>query len=216
MNELLLSLAEFIITPLFRWICLGVSIIIDIVKYINEPQRFSFKKSFEGITYKWHLYIIAIISMTSYCLTTIEMWFTIPFTKYLPDYWYIYLFIIALAILTQITVNSPQIEDDGNFNPPPSYMLPQKYRVLIAYISVVITIVVMIQSYIYYGISDYSKKTVLSRYFTERFGGWYEGNRLEFIHNWSGAIHIIITIYILYLQNNFQACNYNLPVSWNF
>jgi hypothetical protein len=74
----------------------------------------------------------------------------------------------------------------------------------------------MIQSYIYFGISDLSKKTILSRYFLERFGGWYIGNKLDFLYEWSGMFDIIIGIYILHLQSNFQACEYGLPSSWNF
>jgi hypothetical protein len=216
MNELFLSLAEFIITPLFRWICLAITIVLNIIKYTNEPQRFSFKTAFTGLTFKWHLFLIIAIALTSNCLTTIGMWGTIPFTKYLPDYWYVYVYIIALAIVTQITINSKQVEDDGSFNPPPTYLLPDKYRILISYVSLIINIFTTLQSYIYFGIADYSKKSILSRYITERYGGWYEGNKMDFIFNWTGVFDIVESIYILYLQYNFQACNYGLPSSWNF
>ena len=37
---------------------------------------------------------------------------------------------------------------------------------------------------IYYGIADYAKKTIISRYFLERFGGWYSGNKMDFIYEW--------------------------------
>ena len=216
MNYLLTELAEFITTPVFRWLFLLLSIILNIVKYLNEPQRFSFKKAFTGLDYKWHLYIIAIISCISYCFMAIGLWHSIPFTDYLPDYWYIYLFIICMAIITQIHIDTEQIRDDGSFNPPPTYMLPHNYRVMIAYASFIVNILVMIQTYVYFGIADYSKKTILSRYFLERFGGWYGGNKLDFIYDWSGMIDIFIAAYVLYIQYTFTACNYGLPESWNF
>jgi hypothetical protein len=216
MNELLIALAEFITTPLFRWLFIGLSVILNIVKFLNEPQRFSAKRAFTGLTYKWHLYFIAVISCISYCFMAMGLWLNIPFTKYLPDNWYIYLFIVSMAIITQITLDTREIVDDGSFNSPPTYMLPDKYRIMLAYASLVMNIVVMIQSYVYFGIADLSKKTVLSKYILERYGGWYSNNKVDFLYEWSGLIDIFISIYVLHLQNNFQACVYGLPASWNF
>lgn len=216
MRELILALAEFITTPLFRWIFLFLAIILNLLKYYNEPQRFSYKVAFSGLSYKWHLYLIAIISCISYCLMSIGMWASIPFTSYLPDHWYIYLFVLCMAIITQIAVDSKQVSDDGSFNPPPPFMMPDKYRIMLTYASLIVNIVVMIQTYIYFGIADLSKKTILSRYVLERYGGWYAGNKLDFLYEWSGLIDIVIAVYILHLQYNFQACEYGLPASWNF
>jgi len=216
MRELLLSLAEFITTPIFRWIFLFLATALNIIKYFNEPQRFSYKVAFTGLSYKWHLYLIAVISCINYGLGTIGLWAQIPFTQYLPDNWYIYLFILSMAIITQITVSSEKIVDDGSFNPPPTYLLPDKYRIMLTYTALVIDFVVLLQAYIYFGIADISKKTILSRYFLERYGGWYIGNKMDFLYEWSGVFDTIIGIYILYLQYNFRACEYGLPASWNF
>ena len=216
MSDILLSLGEFIITPLFRWITLLLTTILTILQYLNEPQRFSYTKAGDGLSYKWHLYLLAIFAGVSTVLTCISLWIQIPFTDVLPDYWYLYLFVLYLAIITQITMDSSQYIDDGiSFNPPPSYMLPQQYRVILAYVSMVVDALIMIQLYIYFGIADITKKTVVSRYFLERFGGWYGSNKLDFIFDWSGLIDTIIKLYILSLQSGFQACLYGLPPSWN-
>lgn len=216
MKEILYALAEFITTPWFRWFFFGLSLILNLLTFINQPQRFSVYKAFSGLTFKWHLYILASISAISFCLTALGLWLNIPFTKYLPDNWYIYLFIIYMALITQITLDSKEVVDDGSFNPPPSYMFPNSYRIMISYIGLVINIVVMLQEYIYSGIADLSKKTILSRYVLERFGGWYAGNYLDYLYDWSGMIDIIISAYSLYLQQSFIACEYGLPPSWNF
>jgi len=215
MTGFIYGLAEFIITPLFRWITLLLTLILTVLQYLNEPQRFSYKKAGSGLSYKWHLYALGIFGGISTILTFIGLWIQIPFTDKLPDYWYIYVFILYLAIITQITVDSPQITDDGSFNPPPVYMFPQKYRVLLAYVSMVVDALIMLQLYIYFGVADVTKKTVVSHYFLERFGGWYAGNKLDFIFDWSGLIDTILKIYILILQQNFNACEYGLPPSWN-
>lgn len=218
MNQLLSSLTEFLLTPAFRWFILLVRILISIIVYANEPQRFSNTKAIDGLTYKWHLYILAMISVFSTFLTFLGMWSTIPFmdTNLISEYWYVPLVILNFAIITQITISSPQIQNDGTFNPPPTYMLPLKYRIMLSYISLIIDIILFAQFYIYLGVSDYSKRTIMSRYILERFGGWYTGNRLDFLYEWLGILDVIYRIYILYLQNNFTACQYNLPDSWNF
>lgn len=217
MHELLYALGDFLTTPFLRWVMLGLSAILNLVKYLTEPQRFSTHKAFDGLPYKWHLYLITIISSISYTFMAFGMWLEVPFKEYipLPDNWYIYLFILCLAIITQITVDSPVITDDGSFKPPPSYMLPHKYRVMIAYVSLVVNIIVQLQTYIYFGIADLSKKTIVSRYILERYGGWYAGNKLDYLYEWSGMIDIFIAMYVLYLQDTFQACSYGLPPSWN-
>lgn len=215
MNEIINSLAEFLVTPLIRWILLFASIIITIIQYLNEPQRFSLEKSFEGLTYKWHLYAIAVFTCITTVLTIIGLWITIPFTDKLPDLWYIYLFVLYVAIITQITIDSPEVVNDGSFSPPPTYMYPQKYRVMITYVGMVIDILIMLQIYIYSGIADTKKTTVISYYVIERFGGWYAGNKLDFLFDWSGLIDVLLKVYLVMLQKNFIACHYNLPSSWD-
>ena len=216
MGYLFLSLCAFITTPVFRWCFIFISIVIHLLKYYNEPQRFSYKSAWSGLSFKWHLFGLAILSCISYTLMTLSLWISVPFTQYLPDNWFIYLFIICIGILTQITIDTKQISDDGSFNPPPEYMFSDKYRILLQYISLILNIVVMMQTYIYVGVSDYSKKTIISRYILERFGGWNIGNKLDFIYEWAGFLDILISIYLLYITYTFQACDYDLPASWNF
>ena len=209
------ELCEFLVTPMSRWLLLFLGLFVTILQYLNTPQRYSFRIAQFNITFKWYMYILCMFNLFTSSLTTIGQWSTIPFTDVLPDYWYVYLFILLFAIITQITVDEKQIADDGNLNPPPQYMFPQKYRVIIAYISVIIDTLLMVQIYIYNGVVDVSKKTLLSQYVLERFGGWIDGNKLDFIFEWSGMIDVFIKIYILLLQTNFYACDYGLPPSWN-
>lgn len=213
--SILYDLAEFLTTPLFRWILILLGIIFTIIQYLNSPQRYSYKTAEFGFSYKWYLYLLCMLNLFTSSLTTIGQWATIPFTDMLPDYWYIYIFVLCFAIITQITIDSPQLVDDGSFNPPPTFLYPQKFRVILAYISVCIDTLLMLQLYIYNGIADSSKKTLLSYYLLERFGGWITGNKLDFIFEWSGMIDVMIKIYILLLQKNFVACEYGLPPSWN-
>jgi hypothetical protein len=215
MNSILYELAEFLTTPLFRWLFLLLGVILTILQYLNSPQRFSYVNARFGLSFKWYMYLLCMFNLFTSSLTTVGQWITIPFTDMLPDYWYIYVFIICFAIITQITIDSPQYSNDGTFTPPPNYMLTQKYRVIISYCSVIVDTILMLQVYIYFGITDITKKTLLSTYVLERFGGWIDGNKLDFLFEWSGIIDVLIKIYILALQRDFFACEYDLPSSWN-
>ena len=215
MTGILYQIAGFIITPLFRWITFFMTLILSLLQYLNQPQRFSYTLSFLGISYKWTLYLIAMYGAFTSILLFISIWIQIPFTINLPDYWYLYLFVLNFAIITQITIDSPQIADDGSFNPPPSYMLPQKYRVILSYATIIMDFLTLLQLYIYFGIHDITKKTAFSTYILERFGGWYPGNKLDFIFDWTALVSVLINTYLLLLQTNFQACENGLPLSWN-
>ena len=214
--SILYELAEFLTTPITRWILLFLGIFVTILQYLNSPQRFSYLNSKIGISFKWYMYILCMINLFTSTLTTMGQWATIPFTDHLPDYWYIYIFILCFAIITQITLDSPQVVDDPTkLNAPPLYMLTQKYRVILAYLSVIVDTILMVQVYIYFGLTNVSNKTILSKYILDRFGGWVDGNKLDFLFEWSGMIDVAIKIYILLLQKDFFACDYGLPPSWN-
>ena len=215
MLDIILKIADFLILPSVRWFTFLFTLILSLLQYINQPQRFSYTLSFLGISYKWTLYLIAMYGGVTSILLFFSLWIQIPFTINLPDYWYLYLFVLNLAIITQITLDTEQFTDDGSFNPPPSYMMPQKYRVILAYITITMDLLTLVQLYIYFGVSDITKKTAFSKYILERFGGWYPGNKLDFVFDWLALVSVIINTYLLLLQTNFQACEYGLPISWN-
>ena len=215
MLDIIAQIADFLIIPSVRWITYFTTLILSILQYLNQPQRFSYTLSSLGISYKWTLYLIAIYGGVTSMLLLLSLWIQIPFTKNLPEYWYLYLFVLNLALITQITNDSDQYADDGSFNPPPSYMMPQNYRVMLSVATSIMDFLTLAQLYIYFGVSDITKKTAFSKYILERFGGWYPGNKLDFMFDWVALVSVIINTYLLLLQLNFNACEYGLPVSWN-
>ena len=215
MLDIIAQIADFLIIPSVRWITYFTTLILSLLQYLNQPQRFSYTLSSLGISYKWTLYLIAIYGGVTSMLLLLSLWIQIPFTKNLPEYWYLYLFVLNLALITQITNDSDQYADDGSFNPPPSYMMPQNYRVMLSVATSIMDFLTLAQLYIYFGVSDITKKTAFSKYILERFGGWYPGNKLDFMFDWVALVSVIINTYLLLLQLNFNACEYGLPVSWN-
>ena len=93
---MLTELCEFLVTPFSRWVLLFLGITVTIIQYLNTPQRFSFKTAEFGFSFKWYIFLLCMLNLFTSSLTVIGQWATIPFTNYLPDFWYIYMFILIL------------------------------------------------------------------------------------------------------------------------
>jgi hypothetical protein len=214
-TELLHKIADFISLPQIRWFFFLSVICLTVLVFIQEPIRFSGIKGITGISMKWQIYIIAIVNALNYIITFLALWYTIPFSYKLSAYWYVPIFIIILAIYTQFTINAKITTKDGTFNPPPDYLLPKKYRMFFHYLILVLDILIFTQFFLAEGNIGLEVKTYLDKYIFGRFGGFIEGNRLSFLASWLGLIGLGNDIYNIQLQNNFKACKYNLPDSWN-
>lgn len=216
-NNILKIISVLLINKTFRWILFGLLIILTIISYIQEPIRFSGKIIFSGITYKLYYFILICVTLFIYIFNFLGLEFTIPFSKNFPVYWYIPFIIIIYAIILDITINSTIAnKNKGTLDPPPKYLLPKKYRLIIFYFIIIFDILSFIQTFIYSGINVEFKTTILHQFFLNRFGGYKPGNVLMFITSWLGIIGLILDFYMLKNQLGFKACMYNLPDSWNF
>lgn len=216
MNEIFTDFLNLLIHPVVRWVVFLLNIITIGFAYQQEITRYSTTKGFTGLQYNWHFFIILLTGVFGSFLAFLGLWYTIPFTDILPQYWFIPIFIILIAYYTQITIDTKTIKPTDEFTPPPSNILPKKYRVLITYITLILDLLMFLQFYIYFGVFDYSKNTILHRFLLERFGGWYDGNKLAYLTEWLGLLYVSQDIYSIWIQKTFSACEYKLPLSWNF
>ena len=211
------ALMDFLLNPWFRWLSFLALTILTILGYVQEPIRFSNEKAGLGLNYKYQYFVIQIINMSIAAIAFLGLWYTIPFTKSFPYLWYIPIIIIGYAYITQLTFDSPVVEDDGKkFNPPPSYMWSKQYRGLIFWGILIFDIICFLQGFIYAGVSPQFKTTVLHQFVLNRFGGADAGNLTSFAYSWLGVAAVCLDIYMLYNQTTFRACEYKLPASWNF
>lgn len=217
MNLILDGILNLLITPAFRWTVFFINIIMIMFAYNQEVVRYSVHTGFTELPFNWQMFVILLLGVFGSFLTFLGLWYTIPFTDSLPTYWFIPLFILLLAYYLQTTIDLKPVDKvTDKFEPPPTHILPQKYRIAIVYFILFLDMLIFIQYYLYFGIFDYGKDTVLHRYLLERFGGWYDGHKLAFIIEWLGVGYVISDCYNIYLQSTFEACKYGLPPSWNF
>lgn len=211
------TLIDFLLNPWFRWLTFIALTILTILAYVQEPIRFSNDKAWFVLNYKYQYFIIQIINMSIASIAFLGLWYTIPFTKSFPYLWYIPIIIIGYAYITQLTIDSPTVVDDGKtFNPPPTYMWSKKYRSIIFWGILIFDILCFLQGFIYAGVSPEYKTTILHQFVLNRFGGVNENNMTSFIYSWLGVVAVCLDIYMLYNHTTFTACEYNLPSSWNF
>ena len=207
---------DFLLNPWFRWLSFLALTILTILGYVQEPIRFSDKPDLFGVNFKYQYFVIQIINLSIAAIAFLGLWYTIPFTKSFPYLWYIPIIIIIYAYVTQLTIDSPTVVDDGkSFNPPPSYLWPKLYRGLVYWGILIFDIICFVQGFIYSGVSPQFKTTVLHQFILNRFGGADAGNVASFTYSWLGVAAVCLDIYMLYNQSTFRACDYNLPASWN-
>lgn len=209
-------LIDFLLQPWFRWFSFIALTILTILGYIQEPIRFSDKSDILGINFKYQYFVIQILNISIAAIAFLGLWYTIPFTKSFPYLWYIPIMIIIYAYITQLTIDSPVVKDDGEgFNPPPTYLWPKFYRAFIFWGILIFDIICFLQGFIYAGVSPEFKTTILHQFILNRFGGVEPGNLASFVYSWLGVAAVCLDIYMLYNQATFKPCNYDLPNSWN-
>ena len=217
MNSIVNYFLNFLITPAFRWAVFFLNVALVMFAYNQEIVRYSLNIGFTGLPFNWQMFCIIMFSVLGSFLTFLGLWYTIPFASGLPEFWYIPIFILLLAYYLQNTIDlQPVTKETDQFDPPPTHILPKKYRIAIVYGILLLDIIIFLQYYIYFGVFDYSKDTVLHRYLLERFGGWYDGHKMAFLIEWLGMGYVLSDCYNIYLQKTFEACHYKLPSSWNF
>ena len=219
------NLSRLIITSGFRWFVYIITLVLVLYSYYIEPIRFSDKKSWFGLSYKYENFIMMCLTASFYIFVFLGLWLTIPFTTILPEYWYIPVMVFIFAIILHLTISAPSInlasqnsmisKQQERLQPPPQYFQPKSIRKVIYYIILILDIIMFIQGLIYAGIKTNFNTTVLHQFFLNRFGGTSPENILNFATEWLGIFGILIDIYWIYGLETFSPCKYGLPASWN-
>ena len=146
----------------FCWFLFFSVMILNFVAYYQDPTRYTMKtQCYFNTPCKWFSYVAGMAAFTMDVLTFIGLWYTISplwMRNNMPDYWYIPFIVLGYAIISQITIDSPVYQDNKDaLSSPPKYLWPQKWRVVLYAIIMILDICIFTQMYIDSGINDYSK-----------------------------------------------------------
>ncbi len=209
-------LFDFFMSITFRWIILLLIFILQIYSYAQNPKLFTNAKKCFNSNCRTVTFLIGVISTTLTLLALITLWYVLPFSDILPDYWYIPIIILTYAIIIQITISTKVEVEDGSFNPPPEYLINKKNRVILYVISTVVSIIYFIQLYLDGGVNIIKNKNrYIDHFILGRFGG-IDKNNFNFFIQWFAIIKIFISILTIKSSVDFYACDYGLPVSWDY
>ena len=213
----------FLLNSVFRWLLFLTVMILNFIAYFQDPIRMSDSECLFGIPCKWVAFIAGILVFFLDALTFIGLWLTIPFSKILPNFWFIPLIIIGFGIITQGTIDSNiykrfDAQGQENFNPAPDYLWSKNKRVILYTTILIIDLLIFIQFYIASGVTTTTTNTIKTGFhylILDRFGG-FNKNKIEFIASWLGVGGFIADNIALSFQKNYEACTYNQPLSWNY
>ena len=216
-NNILPYLYDFFMSIPFRWFVYISFLVLQIIAYYQNPKLFTEAKKCFKINCRVITFIIGLISITLTLFGLIALWYVAPFTDILPDYWYIPVIILVYAIIIQITLSVKVEVEDNEFNPPPETLINKKYRVLLYGVILILSIIYFIQLYLDGGVNltktnniKYADHLILGR-----FGG-VSKEKYNFFIEWFASIKFLMGILEIQNINNFYACDYGLPSSWDY
>jgi hypothetical protein len=198
-----------------KWFVATSFFILNFIGYYQNPTLFTDIPNCYGLSCRWFNFIAGAANLSINLLGMIGLWYCAPFTKYLPDYWYIPLAIMSYAILIQITISVKTVTDDGTLNPPPQKLWPIMQRTWLNVVILILDIIFFHQMYLDGGKMLINNPRVLDDFILGRFGGWTE-SKFEFVLGWWGIIGLIIDVFAIQFVYSFKSCDYNLPPSWDY
>jgi hypothetical protein len=152
--------------------------------------------------------------MTIYLFGLMALWYTTPFTNNISSYWYIPVFILTYAIITQMTISVKMYEDNGTLNPPPSDLWPLRDRTALYILILVLDTIFFHQMYLDGGKTLVRTNSIWNNYIISRFGSIR--NFYSFALGWFGVVGLILDFISIKVIAEFNACDFNLPKSWNY
>jgi hypothetical protein len=210
------TLYEFYMSLGLRWFIYIIAYILNVVSYYQNPTLFTDeRKCMFGIPCRWFNFIAGMGAMTLCIFGLIVLWYDAPFSKTLPDFWYVPVALITYAIIAQITISVKPVIDNGNFNPPPEGLWPIKDRSWLYIVILILDVIFFHQMYLDGGTQLIENPRVIDDLILGRFGGWNK-DKYNFMLEWFGTIQILLDILAIYHIAGFKACDYALPNSWNY
>lgn len=207
---------DFFMSVAFRWIILFIIFVLQIYSYSQNPKLFTNAKKCYTTNCRAVTFLIGVIGTTLTLLALITLWYVLPFSDVLPDYWYIPIIIITYAIIIQITISVKVEVEDGSFNPPPEYLINKKNRIILYVILTILFMIYFIQLYLDGGVNIIKNNNrYIDHFILGRFGG-VNKNNYNFFIQWFAIIKILVSMLTIKSAYDFYACDYGLPSSWDF
>lgn len=208
-------LMNFYMSMEFRWFVYILVFFLNFVAYRQNPLLYTDNNKCYGMKCRWVSFITGLGACTLYLFGLISLWYVLPFSDILPDYWYLPVIALSYAIIIQLTISVQPVQDNGEFNPPPQHLWSKNKRIWLFIVILILDLIYFHQMYIDGGVSLVPNSRLIDSLILGRFGG-INKDKLSFFIGWFGIIGLLFDVLALRLTSSFDACTYGLPKSWNF
>ncbi len=199
-NNILPYLYDFFMSVGFRWFIYILLLILNIYVYSQNPKLYTNARKCYKLNCKIFTFLSGMITITLILFGLIILSYIAPFSNSIPDYWYIPVIILIYGIMIQITLTAKIELEDGRFNPPPENLLSKHYRIIINVFLFILLLIFLTQLYL-----DNNAGSA-------RFSNINYNLLLQIF----AIITILNNIFELKDVIGFYACDYSLPLSWDF
>jgi hypothetical protein len=207
-------LGQFYMSTELKWFIYIIVLILNFIAYYQNPVlRTDIPKCF-GMSCRWFSFITGIGAMCIYLFGLVGLWYVAPFSSNMPDYWYIPVIILSYAIIIQMTISVRMYTDNGTLNPPPSDLWGIRDRIRLYTLILVLDTIFFHQMYLDGGQTLMKTHRVWDKYIISRFGSIT--NFYSFALGWFGVVGLTFDLLSIKFIADFDACDYNLPKSWNY
>jgi hypothetical protein len=210
--------ADFYTSNVLKWFIYILVLILNFIAYYQNPVLRTDVAKCSGISCRWFSFITGIGAMCIYLFGLVGLWYVAPFSTNMPDYWYVPVIILTYAIIIQMTLSVKMYtntgNDNDNLNPPPSDLLPIKDRVRLYVLILILDAIFFHQMYLDGGQALLKKHSVWDKYIISRFGSIT--NFYSFALGWFGLVGLGLDLLSIKFIADFNACDYDLPKSWNY
>lgn len=191
-----------------------INSLLNIFLYLNNPLKHS--EEIECYNLPCNIYTIysTIILFTIDIILLGILTYTEPLIESLSKTWFIFYGFLGYLIIFLTYSNSKIIKRSKKINPPDEILLNKDFRFSLYIISLLIYFSIIFLRYIRNSNPTIDTQPALDKFFWNRFGGYKEKNKINFLLSYLSIIVIPIAILRTFDGAKYQPEYYNLPLSW--
>lgn len=191
-----------------------INSLLNIFLYLNNPLKHSEEIQCYNLPCNIYTIYSTIILFTIDIILLAILTYSEPLIESLPKTWFIFYGFLGYLIIFLTYSNSKIIKRSKKINPPDEILLNKDLRFSLYIISLLIYIAVIVLRYIRNTNPTIDTQPTLDKFFWNRFGGYQEKNKINFLLSYLSIIVIPIAILRTLDGAKYQPAYYNLPLSW--
>ena len=188
--------------------------VINLYIYISNPLKHSTEVKCYQLPCNIYVIYSALMLFTIDVILLGILTLTEPLVEGLPTTWFIFYGFLGYLIIFLIYSNAKIIKKSKKLSPPDESMLNKDGRFSLYLISLILYIIIFGIRYVNKPLDSVPTQPALERFFFNRFGGYKDNNKINFILSYVITISIPIALLRTIDGANYHPSNYNLPLSW--